>query len=48
MGITPKLSEELANALHANGPDGLDVIDPATNRVYMIVDGDTYRQAAEA
>ncbi len=48
MGMTPKLSEELANALHANGPDGLEVIDPATNRVYMIVDGDTYRQAVEA
>ena len=47
MGMTPKLPEELANALHANG-DGLEVIDPATNRVYVIVDGDIYRQAFEA
>lgn len=43
--MIPKLPKELASALHANGPDGLEVIDPTTNRVYMIVDGETYRQA---
>ena len=43
-----KLPEELANALHANGPDGLEVIDPATNRVYVIVDSDAYRKVLVA
>ena len=43
-----KLTKELARALRANGPDGLEVVDPDTNRVHMIVDGDTYRQALVA
>jgi len=38
--MTLKLTKELDNALHANGPDGLEVIDPATIRIYMIVDGE--------
>ena len=46
--MTPKLTEELANALQANGSDGLEVVDPATNRVYVIVDSGTYRQAFDA
>ncbi len=43
-----KLTKELARALRANGADGLEVVDPDTNRVYMIVDGDAYRQALVA
>jgi hypothetical protein len=46
--MLPKLSKELADALHANGPDGLEVIDPETNRVYMIVDGEAYRRTLSA
>lgn len=46
--MTPQLPKELAEALHANGPDGLEVVDPETNRVYMIVDGETYQRAREA
>ncbi len=46
--MTPKLSQELASVLRANSPDGLEVVDPVTNRVYVIVDCDIYRQAVEA
>jgi hypothetical protein len=48
MGMILKLTKQLVNALHENGPEGLEVVDPDTNRVYMLVDGDTYRQAMAA
>jgi hypothetical protein len=44
--MTPRLSKELADALRANGE--LEVIDPATNHVYVVVDGQTHRQAMAA
>jgi predicted transcriptional regulator len=43
--MSPKLSKELATALHATGADALEVIDPDTGRVYMIVDGETHHRA---
>ncbi len=46
--MIPKLTKELTDALPANGPDGLEVIDPDTDRVYMIVDGETYQHALVA
>lgn len=47
-GMAAKLSKELASALHAAGNDGLEVIDPDTNRVYHIVDEETHRRAMNA
>jgi len=46
--MAAKLSKELASALHAAGNDGLEVVDPDTNRVYLIVDEDTHRRAMNA
>jgi hypothetical protein len=46
--MAAKLSKELASALHAAGNDGLQVVDPDTNRVYLIVDEDTHRRAMNA
>ncbi len=46
--MTPKLTEELANALRANSPDRLKVLDPTTNRVYVIVDEEICQQAFDA
>ncbi|MBW3595980.1 MAG: hypothetical protein KY475_01745 [Planctomycetes bacterium] len=46
--MTAKLSKELADALHATGGRELEVVDPHTNRTYMIVDSDIHRQAREA
>ena len=40
-----KLTKELVSALHAAGVEGLPVVDPETNRIYMIVDEDTHRRA---
>jgi hypothetical protein len=36
--MTPKLPQELTDALHAAGDKPLSVIDPTTNHVYMVVD----------
>ena len=46
--MTAKLTKELAMALQAAGNDGLEVIDPETNRVYLIVDEQTHRRALHA
>ena len=46
--MTAKLTKELATALQAAGNDGLEVIDPETNRVYLIVDEQRYRRALNA
>jgi hypothetical protein len=43
-----QLTKEQAAALHATGDRGLEVVDPDTSRVYVIVDGETHRQAMEA
>lgn len=36
--MTAKLSQELSAALHASGNDQLEVVDPQTQRVYVICD----------
>jgi len=46
--MTAKLSKELADALHATGESELEVVDPDTNRTYMIVDSNVHRRAMEA
>lgn len=46
--MTAKLSPELANALHANGNQPLQVVDPTGEHVYFVVDGETHRLAMEA
>lgn len=43
-----KLTKELAAALHANGDNELEVVDPDTERTYFLVDGDTHLRAMEA
>lgn len=43
-----KLSIELAAALHANGDGELEVVDPETERTYILVDRDTHCRAMEA
>lgn len=46
--MTAKLSPELASALHANGNQPLQVVDPTGQHVYFVVDGETHRMAMEA
>jgi hypothetical protein len=43
-----KLSQEQADALHSAESTELEVVDPTTNRTYVIVDGETHRQAMDA
>lgn len=46
--MTAKLSKELVSALHAIGDGELEVVDPETQRVYVLVDCETHRRAMEA
>jgi len=46
--MTPKLNKEISDALHASEKDEVQAIDPATNKVYVVVDGEVHRQAMEA
>ncbi|MCA9202652.1 MAG: hypothetical protein KDA59_06395 [Planctomycetales bacterium] len=46
--MAAKLTPELVSALHATGDGELEVIDPLSNRLYLIVDGETHRRAMEA
>lgn len=46
--MTIQLNKELALALKAAGSDGLEVIDPDSNRVYVIVDEELHRRARRA
>ena len=46
--MTAKLSKELAAALHATGNRELEVVDPETQRMYVLVDCETHRRAMEA
>lgn len=50
--MTPQLSKDLSDALHANADDRLPVVDPTNNRLYVLIDAaslqelerqDTYR-----
>lgn len=46
--MTEKLTKELSDALHAAGDIPLEVIDPETNRLYLIIDEPTHRRAMQA
>lgn len=43
-----KLTHEQAEAVNASETAGLEVVDPMTNRTYVIVDGETHRRAMDA
>jgi hypothetical protein len=46
--MTPKLSQELADALNAAGNGELEVVNPNNNRVYFLVDADIHLRAMDA
>jgi hypothetical protein len=46
--MTAKLTKELADALKQAGESELEVVDPDTNRSYMIVYREIHRRAMEA
>lgn len=46
--MTPRLSKDLAEALHASGSRELEVVDPDSNRTYFVVDAEIHRQAMAA
>lgn len=46
--MTEKLTKELAAALHATGGSELEVVDPDTQRIYVVVDAEIHRQAMDA
>jgi hypothetical protein len=46
--MVAQLSKELAEALNASGDKQLEVIDPTTNRIYVVVDSQTHREAMAA
>jgi len=48
LSMTPKLTKELAAALHATGENELEVVDPDTQRIYFVVDADIHRLAMDA
>lgn len=46
--IIAKLPDELSLALHASGDRELEVVDPRTQRAYVVVDAEIHRQAMDA
>ena len=46
--MAAQLSKELADALNASGGNQLELIDPTTNRMYVVVDSQTHRKAMAA
>ncbi len=46
--MAAKLTTELADAVRTSSSSGLEVIDPSTNRIYVILDEETHRRAMEA
>jgi hypothetical protein len=46
--MTANLTKELAAALNACGDDELEVVDPQTQRTYLVVDAGLHRKAMEA
>ena len=42
--MTPKLSKELSDVLQASGAQELEAVDPATGRVYVVVDSTLFKQ----
>ena len=43
--MTPQLSKELSDALQASGAEELEVVDPNTQRLYVICDAGIHQQA---
>lgn len=43
-----RLNSEISNALIASGDARLKVVDPTTNRVYVLLDEETHTQAMQA
>ncbi|MBI1346420.1 hypothetical protein GC163_09025 [bacterium] len=43
-----ELTKELAAALNATGENGLEVVDPDTQRTYFVVEADIHRRAMDA
>lgn len=46
--MAAKLTTEQADALRTSDSMGLEVVDPSTNRIYVILDEETHRRAMEA
>ena len=46
--MTPKLNKELSDALNASDNGEVEAIDPATNKVYVVIDGDLHQRAMTA
>lgn len=46
--MTPKLPNELASAVDANGQKPVEVEHPNTHATYFVVEGETHRQAMDA
>ena len=46
--MATELTQELSDALQASDESGLEVVDPSTNRTYVIVEEETHRHAMEA
>jgi hypothetical protein len=42
------LNKEMVAALRTSGDEGLEVVDPETQRVYVVVDANVHRKAMEA
>ncbi len=45
--MTPRLSKELSDALKASGAEELEAVDPATGRVYVVVDRTLLRRLGQ-
>ena len=46
--MAPKLNKELSDALNASDNGEVRAIDPTTNKVYVVVDGDLHQRAMTA
>ena len=46
--MTPKLTDELSAAIDASEVGSVEVVHPGTNRLYCVVDAETYRKAMDA
>lgn len=42
--MTAKLNKELSDALNASGDDRLPIVDPSSNRLYVLVDAKTLEE----
>lgn len=43
-----EISQELSDALHTSGDSELEVVDPQTQRRYVLIDSETHRRAMDA